>query len=257
MIPKVIHYCWFGHNELPPLAKKCIASWQKFLPDYEIKEWNEDNFDVNSIPYTAQAYKHKKYAFVSDYARFKILYEYGGIYFDTDVEVIKPINDIIEKGAFMGLEIDIQNASEEDMFNSVNPGLGFAVPKQHPFIREMLGIYEKQDKLDQNISITRFTSELLLKKGFAPKEGLITSIAGINIYPRTFFNPFSRKTYSTEITKDTRSIHHYASSWISKRQRWINSHRYISLLFWILKRPLSTNIRGLKRVFKEKSIWGK
>ena len=78
MIPKVIHYCWFGRTELPPLAKKCIASWRKFLPDYEIKEWNEDNFDVNQIPYTAQAYKHKKYAFVSDYARFKIIYEWGG-----------------------------------------------------------------------------------------------------------------------------------------------------------------------------------
>ena len=87
MIPKIIHYCWFGGNPLPVSAKKCIASWRKFLPDYEIKEWNESNFDVNSIPYTAEAYKAKKYAFVSDYARFYILYKYGGLYFDTDVEV--------------------------------------------------------------------------------------------------------------------------------------------------------------------------
>ena len=85
MIPKIIHYCWFGRKPLPELASKCIASWKKFLPDYEIKEWNEDNFDVNQIPYTDQAYKSKKYAFVSDYARFKIMYENGGIYFDTDV----------------------------------------------------------------------------------------------------------------------------------------------------------------------------
>ena len=85
MIPKVIHYCWFGHTPLPPLAEKCIASWKKFLPDYEIKEWNEDNFDVNIIAYTAEAYEAKKYAFVSDYARFWILYREGGIYFDTDV----------------------------------------------------------------------------------------------------------------------------------------------------------------------------
>ena len=95
MIPKIIHYCWFGKKPLPKLALKCIASWKKFLPDYEIKEWNEDNFDVNQIPYTSEAYACKKYAFVSDYARFKIMYEYGGIYFDTDVEVIKPLDDII------------------------------------------------------------------------------------------------------------------------------------------------------------------
>ena len=84
-IPKTIHYCWFGRNPLPSLAIKCIASWKKYLPDYEIKEWNEDNFDVNVIPYTREAYAAKKYAFVSDYARFKILYEEGGLYFDTDV----------------------------------------------------------------------------------------------------------------------------------------------------------------------------
>ena len=81
MIPKVIHYCWFGHNPLPPIAEKCIASWKRYLPDYEIKEWNEENFDVNIVPYTAEAYEAKKYAFVSDFARFWILYHYGGLYF--------------------------------------------------------------------------------------------------------------------------------------------------------------------------------
>ena len=102
MIPKIIHYCWFGHNPLPESAKKCIESWKKYLPGYEIKEWNESNFNVNAIPYTEEAYRLKKYAFVSDYARFWILYHYGGLYFDTDVEVIKRMDDIIERGAFMG-----------------------------------------------------------------------------------------------------------------------------------------------------------
>ena len=106
MIPKVIHYCWFGRNSLPPLAVKCLESWKRFFPDYEIKEWNEDNFDVNIISYTAEAYRVKKYAFVSDYARFWILYHYGGLYFDTDVEVIKSMDDIIAKGSFMGCEKD-------------------------------------------------------------------------------------------------------------------------------------------------------
>mgnify|MGYP001644804644 FL=1 len=104
MIPKIIHYCWFGGHPLPASALKCIESWRKYCPDYEIKEWNESNYDVNKIPYISQAYEVKKYAFVSDYARFDILYQYGGVYFDTDVEVIKPIDEIIEKGAFFGME---------------------------------------------------------------------------------------------------------------------------------------------------------
>ena len=106
MIPKTIHYCWFGKTPLPTFAKECIKSWRKYLPDYEIKEWNEESFNVNIIPYTKEAYESKKYAFVSDYARFWILYNYGGLYFDTDVEVIKPMDDIIKKGAFMGCECE-------------------------------------------------------------------------------------------------------------------------------------------------------
>jgi len=98
MIPHTIHYCWFGHAPLPASARKCIASWRKHFPDYEIKEWNESNFDVACIPYIQQAYEHKKYAFVSDYARFYILYHHGGVYFDTDVEVIKDMTDILRGG---------------------------------------------------------------------------------------------------------------------------------------------------------------
>ena len=122
MIPKIIHYCWFGRNPLPESAQKCIASWKKFLPDYEIKEWNEDNFDVNIIPYTKEAYEAKKYAFVSDYARFWILYKYGGLYFDTDVEVIKPMDDIIERGPFMGIEVPANNAGTPKVAPRPRPG---------------------------------------------------------------------------------------------------------------------------------------
>ncbi|MDE6612292.1 MAG: glycosyl transferase, partial [Muribaculaceae bacterium] len=124
MIPKTIHYCWFGRNPLPESALKCIASWRKYFPDYQIIEWNEDNFDVNAIPYTAQAYAAKKYAFVSDYARFKILYDHGGLYFDTDVEVIKPFDDILERGAFMGFEL-----AAPDMAGTTRPrGRGGPAP---------------------------------------------------------------------------------------------------------------------------------
>ena len=122
MIPKIIHYCWFGGNPLPASALKCIESWRKYCPDYEIKEWNESNYDVNKIRYSSQAYQAKKYAFVSDYARFDILYQWGGLYFDTDVEVIRPIDDILAKGAFLGLETS----------ETVNPGLGMAVSPNDP-----------------------------------------------------------------------------------------------------------------------------
>ncbi len=123
MIPKIIHYCWFGGNPLPPLAEKCIASWQKFLPDYEIKRWDESNFDVNIIPYTQQAYESKKYAFVSDYARFWILYKFGGLYFDTDVEIIRPMDDIIAAGPFMGCENPAQDGATPNSLG-IAPGPG-------------------------------------------------------------------------------------------------------------------------------------
>ena len=131
MIPKTIHYCWFGKNPLPEIAVKCINSWKNFFPDYEIKEWNEDNFDLTSCDYCKEAYAVKKWAFVSDYARFKILYEYGGIYFDTDVEVIKNMEDIIKKGAFIGRE------RIADTF-PVNAGLGLASEARMPIIKEIL-----------------------------------------------------------------------------------------------------------------------
>ena len=104
MIPKIIHYCWFGRGEMPDEAKKCIASWHKYMPDYEYKMWNEDNFDVDAIPYTSEAYSAKKYAFVSDYVRLWALSSEGGLYFDTDVEVFKPFDDLLEYKAFAGLQ---------------------------------------------------------------------------------------------------------------------------------------------------------
>lgn len=220
MIPKVIHYCWFGRKPLPKLALKCIASWKKFLPDYEIKEWNEDNFDVNSIPYIAQAYKHKKYAFVSDYARFKLLYEQGGIYFDTDVEVIKSIDDILAKGAFWGLEQDITENF------ACNPGLGFACNPGLGLLREMLEFYKNIDfeqsdgSLNQK-TIVEYFSEMLLKKGLQPISGII-EFDGVFIYPPDYFCPKSSEFGKIQITENTRTIHHYAASWIGLKQRLAN-----------------------------------
>lgn len=211
-IPKRIHYCWFGRNPLPESAKKCIASWRKYLPDYEIIEWNEDNFDVNSIPYTAQAYSVGKYAFVSDYARFKILYEHGGLYFDTDVEVIRPMDDIIAAGPFMGFETDMPSE-----YASVAPGLGLGAIAKMDFYRMILDRYKSfrflnDDGSFNQTTIVIYTTNLLKENGLNYTPG-IQNVMGMNLYPADYFNPLDNNTGRLKISENTRSIHWYAKSW--------------------------------------------
>lgn len=229
MIPKIIHYCWFGGNPLPPLAIKCIESWKRFFPDYEIKEWNESNFDVNIIPYTAEAYRLKKYAFVSDFARFWILYNYGGLYFDTDVEVIKNMDDIIAKGPFMGCENGVKiGATPNDL--GVNPGLGLGVTPNLSLYREMLDIYKKMNFLDDHGhqikgTVVTYTTNLLVERGLNPIDD-VQYVEGIWIYPKEYFCPKDYNTGKMYITEESRSIHHYDSSWLSihdkVKKRFIN-----------------------------------
>ena len=241
MIPKTIHYCWFGRNPLPASAVKCINSWRKFFPDYEIKEWNEDNFDVNIIPYTAEAYQARKYAFVSDYARFWILYHYGGVYFDTDVEVIKPMDDIIERGPFMGIEVI--SIEEFPTYPFVNPGLGVGAEKSMAFFEKMLDAYADQhfgyekDRVTDKGVVWR-TTDLLIQSGIQPGESHQV-IDNINIYPIDFFNPYDDLTGKLRVTENTRSIHWYAATW-QKRNiiMWKASqliHRCVGLFFYRIK----------------------
>ena len=235
MIPKVIHYCWFGRGPLPELAKKCIASWRKYFPDYEIKRWDEENFDVNAIPYTAEAYSAKKYAFVSDYARFKILYEHGGIYFDTDVEVLKPMDKILEDGGFMGLQSDLvfpdsQNEKEASAL-SCNPGLGLAcAPGLGLACAPGLGLYKSildlyttlkfkiAPGVENLTTVVQYTSQVLIERGLVLKPGIM-EIEGIRIYPAEYFCPKTSKKGTLHITENTYTIHHFAESWISPRLR--------------------------------------
>lgn len=218
-IPKVIHYCWFGGKPLPQSAKKCIESWKRFLPDYKIKEWNESNFDVNAIPYIQEAYEAKKYAFVSDYARFKILYDQGGLYFDTDVEVIRPLDDIIERGPFMGCEQDASGTTAI----AVAPGLGLGVSPGLGLYKEMLDLYatlhfkNANGTLNQK-TVVQYTTELLSKHGISPKKD-IQSVAGVWIYPKEYFNPIEMTGRRLVITPNTRSIHHYTATWQSPYRR--------------------------------------
>ena len=216
MIPKVIHYCWFGRNPLPPAAVKCIESWKKYLPDYEIKEWNEDNFDVNILPYTQEAYQAKKYAFVSDYARFWILHQYGGIYFDTDVEVIRPMDDIIAKGSYMGKELDDLNLNRQ----AVNPGLGLGAEPGLELYKRMLDGYEKmhfilEDGQRNPFSMIPMLTEILEADGL--KVGAtIQQVDGVTIYPVDYFNPWDDICGKLNKTANTRSIHWYSKTWMKK-----------------------------------------
>lgn len=227
MIPKVIHYCWFGRNPLPPLAEKCIASWRKFLPDYEIKEWNEDNFDVNIIPYTAEAYAAKKYAFVSDYARFWILYNYGGVYFDTDVEVIKSMDGILAAGAFMGCE--------QDSPITINPGLGIAAVAGMSLYKRLLDYYEPLHFDPDHITITIVGHTTNVFKSFGMNDSTgIQHIAECYIYPAEYFNPTNIVTKRLKITPNTRAIHWYAGTWDDNKESRIKTVLRKLLPEWFL-----------------------
>lgn len=220
MIPKIIHYCWFGRNPLPPLAEKCIASWRKYLPDYEIRRWDETNFDFGAHPYTKAAYEAGQYAFVSDYARFKILYEHGGLYFDTDVEVIKPMYDIIEKGPFMGFENDGMKGKM-----AVNPGLGLAATHEMELYRKILDSYDKMRFYDENghrnsYSMIPMVTALLVDGGLKGGCG-IENVVGVTVYPQCWFNPFDDATGRLRKTPDTRTIHWYSKSWLPKENVFV------------------------------------
>lgn len=231
MIPKIIHYCWFGRNQLPTTAIKYINSWKKYLPDYEIKEWNEDNFDVNIIPYTKEAYAARKYAFVSDYARFWILYNNGGLYFDTDVEVVKDMTPIIEKSAFIGFELDPINDLNRSM--RINPGLGLGADIRHPFYKTMLDIYENMHWTSYNDAdkemptIVDYTTNALISLGVKNING-IQKVGDISIYPAEYFCPKSIADGKLRITDNTYTIHWFDQSWQTPLRKY--GRKFVLLL---------------------------
>ena len=232
MIPKVIHYCWFGKGILPKSALKCIDSWRRFFPDYEVKEWNEDNFDVNIMPYTQEAYQEKKYAFVSDVARFWILQKEGGIYFDTDVEVVASFDDIISKGAFMGVEIP----SQQGKYPGVNPGLGIGAEAGNKVISKVFDYYKTLHFIDKNGeklpgTVVTHTTNVLVSLFQLKPINEIQHLDAITVYPIDFFNPFNDLTGELNKTENTHSIHWFSKSWIDKPLWYFKVTRLFHRLF--------------------------
>ena len=210
-IPKKIHYCWFGGNPLPKLAKKCIKSWKKYCPDYKIIEWNENNFDIASAPlYVRQAYEAKKWAFVTDYVRLKIVFEEGGVYFDTDVQVLKNIDCLLKDKGFFGFEYE----------KCISTGLGFGAEKGNELILEMMADYEEipfllDDGSFDLMSCPDRNTHVLIKYGLLQNNQLQV-VNGCTIYPSDYFSPKSYVTGKIKKTKNTLTIHHFSESWVSK-----------------------------------------
>lgn len=214
MIPKIIHYCWFGRGELPPLAKKCLGSWKKYCPDYEIKEWNEDNFNLDLYPYAREAYDKRKFAFVTDVVRLYVLYHEGGIYMDTDVEVLKPLDRFLSHHAFSGYE--------DEQF--VPTGI-MGSEKGGRWAKENLAYYDgrhflKEDgSMDLTTNVKIITNYLLsfgLKQNNTYQDfpGLIT------LYPKDYFCPKSYVDGKVSLTSNTYTIHHFAGSWLSQKVKF-------------------------------------
>lgn len=217
-IPKIIHYCWFGRGQLPALAKKCIKSWKKYCPDYEIICWNEDNFDLTQNRYVREAYEAKKWAFVSDVARLQILADHGGIYLDTDVELLKPLDDLLCHKGFMGF----------DEKGIVATGLGFGAEKGNQIVEEFLRDYDELPFVlpDGSYDLTPCPDRntAALKRLGMDTENTHQIFLGTVFLPREYLCPMDYYTGKKTVTKNTYSIHHYSASWtsaVTKRTTYI------------------------------------
>ena len=247
IIPKIIHYCWFGGKEKPELVKKCIESWKKQLQDYNIIEWNESNFDVNMLEYTKQAYMKKKYAFVADFARLWVLQKYGGIYLDTDVEVLKSLNCFLTDEMFCGFESP----------NGVNPGLVLGAKKEHPLFEELMFFYKNNNFINENKVINTYTTvqnmtDVLRRHGLILNCNMTQRIDGIAIYPQITFCPDKNTRDSKRYSKETYTAHHYMASWMSPKRKERLKSPFWRLVYSILGKSgkLARVILGEKRWVK-------
>lgn len=212
MIPKTIHYCWFGGGEKSALAKKCIASWHKFCPDFQIIEWNEKIFDLDQNAYVRYCYDNKKWAFLSDYVRLAVVCTHGGVYFDTDVELLKPLDELLKYPSFYGFEND----------ENVATGLGFGAEAGHPTVKAMMDQYLQMQPDEQGVfaftPCPRLNTAALIPLGLR-LDGSRQTVAGAEILPIEFMNPYDEPTGRLNKTENTLSIHWYSKSWLSPGMR--------------------------------------
>lgn len=212
MIPKTIHYIWFGGKPLTPLAEKCISSWKKFCPDYEIKRWDESNFEIDQNQYCKEAYEAKKWAFASDYARLWILVHEGGIYMDTDVQVLKNLDDFLAEEAFSGFEAN----------NRLTTGI-MAAQKQQPFFVKLLHDYDDRHFLMPDGTYDLTTNVAAITNACV-KNGLVLNntkqtVEGFTIYPSDYFCPKNPSDLSLHLTSNSYTIHHFDGSWQTPHER--------------------------------------
>lgn len=210
MIPKVVHYCWFGRAPKPNLVQRCINSWKLHLPEYEIKEWNEDNYDYEGNQYVKEAYNEKKYAFVSDVVRLDILYRYGGLYFDTDVELLRPLSNEMMSNSFMACE-------RQGKLISIAPGLAMGFYPHNEFVKKVLDSYLDESFYSHKDEVNLYTinyriSSAMEKIGWIP-DNKIQIINNIVIYPSDYFCPFDGLTQKMHKTNNTYAVHWYMGSW--------------------------------------------
>lgn len=218
-IPKTIHYCWLGRNPKPKSVLKCIESWRKFCPDYEIIEWNEDNLDIASHLYSKQAYDEKAWAFATDYFRLWIVYHHGGIYLDTDVQVIRSLDPLLSNQAFMGFETE----------NYINTGLGFGAEAGSSFLLEQMKRYDSLAFVNPDGTLNRtpapeYLSEIASALGMTRDTGEIQKVLDATIYPVEYFAPKDYFTGRLRVTKNTYSIHHYDSTWFTQEAQEQRKH---------------------------------
>ncbi len=205
MIPKIIHYCWFGEREKPENVVRMIEGWKKKLPDYTFMEWNDTNFNVNELRYTQSAYNQKKYAFVSDVARLKALSLYGGIYMDTDVEVIRSFDDILDHRCILGME--------ERNFIATS---FIAAEPDFPLINDFIGSYSKLefDSKSAETNVQKLT-KIMVSKGFVQKNEM-QQIGDITVFPREYFSPYDYINCIDMRTENTYCVHHFSVTWMPR-----------------------------------------
>ena len=202
MIPRTIHYCWFGGRCKPSLVERCIASWRKFCPDFELREWNERNVNLRELPFAEAAYRHGKWSFVADQVEFRKVLDEGGVYFDTDVELLAPIDDLLEGEGFF--------ACERDDPKLVAPGLGFAAPAGSAPIR---AIVERYDRMSFDPACHMSQSSPMVV------TDVLADFPEARCLPMRYFNPKGGCAGKVTLTDDTRAIHHYSASWFNWKQR--------------------------------------